>query len=86
MTGPFGNQEAFANQAGAELAFAKSMGWDDRGMVSYHVQWSLGHEAGLAVHDDDARSVLVTGVMPGFKVHGWTTRRRGQAARRIGEG
>ena len=75
----------YANQAAAELAFAKSMGWDDwtwdeeneAGMVrGYHVQWSPDPDAGLVIHDegdDDARYVLVTGETPDFTVHGWTT-------------
>jgi len=89
----------FANQAAAELAFAKSMGWDDwtwgeesdAGMVrGYRVQWSADPNAGLVVHDEDddeARYVLVTGRAGTYHVHGWTTvgdaRRLG---RRIGEG
>jgi hypothetical protein len=89
----------FTNQAAAELAFAKSMGWDDwtweeesdPGMVrGFRVQWSADPNAGLVVHDeddDDARYVLVTGWAPHFQVRGWTTvgeaKRQG---RRIGEG
>ena len=89
----------FINQAGAELAFAKAMGWEDwtfdeesePGMVrGYRVQWSADPNAGLVVHDendDEARYVLVTGRMPTFQVRGWTT--VGEAkrlGRRIGEG
>ena len=50
----------------------------------------ISDDAGVAVHDegdDKARWVLVTGVMPHFVVHGWTT--VGEAKRhgcRIGEG
>lgn len=93
------DQDLFATQAMAELAFAKSMGWDDwtreeeseEGIVrGYHVQWSPDPKAGLIVHDDgddDSIRVLVTGEPPTFTVHGWTTlgeaRERG---RRIGEG
>ena len=75
------------------------MGWDDwtfdeesePGMVrGYRVQWSPHDDAGLIVHDeddDDARYVLVTGQMPTFKVHGWTTVGEArQHGRRIGEG
>jgi hypothetical protein len=70
------NEDAFTNQACAELAFAKSMGWDDwtwdeeseEGMVrGYHVQWSADPNAGLVVHDegdDDDRWVLVTAMHP----------------------
>jgi hypothetical protein len=89
----------FTNQAGAELAFAKSMGWDDwtwdeesgPGMVrGYRVQWSADPDAGLVVHDEDdedTRYALVTGRVPNFVVQGWTT--VGEARRtdrRIGEG
>jgi hypothetical protein len=93
------NEDAYINQAGAELAFAKSMGWDDwtwdeeseEGLVrGYRVQWSPDSNAPLVVHDeddDDARYVLVTGEAPDFMVHGWMTvseaKRHG---RRIGEG
>jgi hypothetical protein len=93
------SRDAFINQAGAELAFAKSMGWDDwtfdeesdEGMVrGYRVQWSPDPNAGIVVYDeddDDARYVLVTGKMPTFTVRGWTT--VGEAKRlgkRIGQG
>jgi|Tabmets5t2r1_1033131.scaffolds.fasta_scaffold144263_2 hypothetical protein len=82
MSGP-DNEElrAYQNQAGAELAFAKSMGWDDwtpyeepGGLTTggtvrgYHVQWSPDPYAALVVHDDgddDAVWVLVTGELPG---------------------
>ena len=85
-------------QAMAELAFAKSMGWDDwthaeesvEGMVrGYHVQYSP-FPGGLIVYDegdDDARYVLVTGDPPEFTIHGWIT--VGEAKEkgpRIGEG
>jgi hypothetical protein len=83
----------------AELAFAKSMGWDDwtfdeeseEGMVrGFHVQWSPDPKAGLIVHDEDdedARYVLVTGEPPTFTIHGWTTVREAkEKGRRIGEG
>ena len=77
--------DPYTNQAAAELAFAKSMGWDDwtweeeteEGMVrGYRVQWSLDPNAALVVYDegdDEARWVLVTGVAPTFIVLGWTT-------------
>jgi hypothetical protein len=91
--------EAYSNQAAAELAFAKSMGWDDwtwdeeseEGMVrGYRVQWSPFPDAGLVVHDEgdeDARYVLVTGEPPTFEIRGWIT--VGEAKRQgklIGEG
>jgi hypothetical protein len=56
------DQDAFANQVGAEIAFAKSMGWHDwtpeeeevEGMVrGFRVQWSPDPHAGLVVHDED---------------------------------
>jgi hypothetical protein len=79
--------DAFVNQAAAELAFAKAMGWDDwtwdeeteqgMGMVrGIHVQWSPDPSACLVVPDDgddDACWVLVTGEAPNFTVHGWIT-------------
>jgi hypothetical protein len=95
----FLSRQAFTNQPCAELAFAKSMGWDDwtwgeeseEGMVrGFRVQWSPDPNAGLIVYDEDddeARYVLVTGQPPAFTIHGWITvgqaRKRG---RRIGEG
>ncbi len=76
----------FIEQARAEIAFAKSMGWDDwthdeeseAGMVrGYRVQWSPDVEHGLIVvrddDDDDLRIVLVTGRAPTYEIHGWTT-------------
>src|SRR5262245_15747580 len=78
----------YVNQACAELAFAKSMGWDDwswdeeseEGMVrGFHVQWNPDPNAGLVVYDtgdDEARWVLVTGQSPIFKIHGWITQRQ----------
>lgn len=89
----------WTNQACAELAFAKAMGWDDwtwdeeteEGVVrGYHVQWNPDPNGGLAVYDDcddDGVWVLVTGFAPTYTVHGWITlgeaKRQG---RRIGEG
>ena len=97
-TGP-SMAEDFANQAASELAFAKAMGWDDwtweeetgGGIVrGWHVQWNPDHHVGLFVYDDDdddARWVLVTGVMPQFRVHGWiTVGEAKQRGFRIGEG
>ena len=88
----------YVNQASAELAFEKSMGWDDwtwgeeseEGMVrGIHVQWSPDPNAGLVIHDqgdEDARWVLVTGQSPTFTIHGWTTVREAkEEGRRIGE-
>lgn len=87
------------NQACAEIAFARSMGWADwtpdketePGMVrGYHVRWHAEPGIGFWVpddDDDDARYVLVTGRVPRFEVHGWIT--AGEAkrvGRRIGEG
>ena len=87
------------NQAAAEVAFAKSMGWDDwtpdeeaePGMVrGYHVQWTPDPHAGPIVHDEadeDARYVPVTGQPPALVVHGWTTAREARERdRRIGRG
>ncbi len=91
--------DPFVNQACAELAFARAMGWDDwhweeeteEGMVrGYRVQWTPDSDACLVVYDegdDDARWVLVTGFIPTHTVHGWITvgaaKRKG---RRVGEG
>ena len=99
MSHGYPNQDAYANQAAAELAFAKSMGWDDwtweeeseEGMVrGYRVQWNPDPNAALIVHDegdDEARYVLVTGKMPTFTVHGWTTVGAAKdSGRRIGDG
>lgn len=93
------SRDDYMQQARAELAFAKAMGWKDwthgeeseEGMVrGYRVQWSPHPDAPLVVHDaddDDARYVLVTGRLPTFEVHDWTT--VGEAKRlgkRIGQG
>jgi hypothetical protein len=93
------DEEAFMHRAAAELAFAKSMGWDDwtwdeepeEGVVrGFRVQWNPDPNAGLIVYDDDdddARYVLVTGRAPTFSVRGWTTVREAkEKGRRIGEG
>ena len=62
--------DAHVNQAGAELAFAKFMGWHDwhpdeeevAGMVrGYRVQWSPDPNAGLVVHRGGLRGVPVHG-------------------------
>ena len=87
------------NQACAESAFAKSMGWHDwtydeesvAGMVrGCRVQWSPDDDAGLVVSDavdDEARYVLVTGRAPFFMVHGWITAGEAkQRGRKIGDG
>jgi hypothetical protein len=81
----------YVNQAGAEIAFARAMGWHDwtpfeetrEGMVrGYHVQWNPDPNAGIVVPDeadDDSVWVLVTGRLPTFNVVGWIT--AGQAKR-----
>lgn len=87
------------NQVGAEMAYAKAMGWDDwtpyeepeEGVVrGVRVQWRPDKEMGLIVYADDPDDtlyVLVTGQLPTFEIHGTITvaeaRQRGQ---RIGEG
>jgi hypothetical protein len=92
--------DEYTNQAAAELAFAKSMGWDDwtwdeeteEGMVrGYRVQWKPDpRAAGLIVYDeddDDARYVIVTGQAPTFEIHGWiTVREARETGKRIGQG
>jgi hypothetical protein len=93
------NVDDFINQAGAELAFATCMGWDDwtpeeetvPGMVrGCCVQWQPDPAFGLVVAgevDDDVRFVLVTGRAPTFEVHGWITAGEAKQDRyRIGEG
>jgi hypothetical protein len=77
--------EDYNNQAGAERAFAKAMGWNDwwweeeseAGMVrGFRVQWSRDPTAGVAVDradPDDARYVVVTGTSAQLQIHGWTT-------------
>jgi hypothetical protein len=81
------------DQACAELAFAKSMGFTDwnfdqepvPGIVrGFHVIWQREHDAELPVPYDakpDDIYVLVTGETPTFEVHGWIT---GRDARRLG--
>jgi hypothetical protein len=84
------------NQAAAETAVTKWLGWDwapsveSEGWVrDIRVVWSSA-PAGLVVTDegDDAtRVVMVTGEPPTMTIHGWTT--VGEAkrtGRRIGEG
>jgi hypothetical protein len=89
-------EDPFVNQACAELAFAKSMGWDDwkhdeeseEGMVrGFRVRWAPDPSAGLLVDDDgddDVVYVLVTGWTPTFEIHGGITLREAKkAGRRI---
>jgi hypothetical protein len=102
MTDPMptlANVDDYINQACAELAFAKVMGWHDwtweeetdPGMVrGFLVQWQPEQIAGLIISgaiDDDVRCVLVTGRMPTYAVVGWITAGEAKQDRyRIGEG
>jgi hypothetical protein len=84
--------DSYTNQAGAELAFARAMGFDDWGFEQesevgvvrgFHVVWQRNHDAALPVPYDaepDDLYALVTGEMPEYRVHGWTS----VAAARLG--
>ena len=78
----------YVNQACAELAFAKAMGFEgwthdqeqEPGVVrGFRVVWSRSHDAPgffIPPHADlDDRYVFVTGALPNYRVHGWTTLR-----------
>jgi hypothetical protein len=69
--------------AGAELAFAKLMGWYwDASVGTFHGQADVGQvqvrrqrehhwDMGLRPHDVPGVYVLVTGCLPYYRVHGW---------------
>ena len=79
----------YTNQAGAELAFARAMGYEDwsfdeepePGIVrGVHVMWRRAHDAELPIPVDanpDDVYALVTGELPKYCIHGTIVARDG---------